>query len=122
MPFQFNQILHCLPLQTVVANKLAVGDVAFIHNHWMFISETEARQDMVQPQNFVITDFDTASSYVLPDERIDIIQRDLLDRSKIDALVKKLVDERAEWERIRAEMDNEDDDPWDGQGSTPDYE
>lgn len=108
MSFRLQDVIDCLPRQVVIADQLVVGDVAFVHNHWSFVIGTKS-EDMAQKENFAIESADGIRSYVLPSHEIEVIQRSLLDRNKIDALLMKLANEKAENERIRAEQDREED-------------
>lgn len=95
------KIFSCLPSVGIMACDVRQGDVAFINNHWMFVSHYEHDTKMYQKNNFLIHDFDQSTSYVEKNEMIRIIQRDLLDRLKINTLIGRIKAEEKKLQDIR---------------------
>jgi hypothetical protein len=108
MSFRFQQVIDCLPRQTVIANELAIGDVAYVHNIWHLVSSTH-HEDMVQKADFAIESVDGWKAYVLPNDEVEVVQRGLLNPDKIALLLKQLADEKTEYERLMAEQNDEED-------------
>jgi hypothetical protein len=107
MSFRYEQVLDCLPCQTVVATDILVGDVAFLHGRWYLVSAIIGQTDMRQSNNYEVDSVDGTHSYFESKDEVEVLRRDLLDRDKVDALVQKLAEEKAEYDRIQAEQEKE---------------
>lgn len=103
-----NDLFDLFPVEQVKASELVQGDIANIHQRWMCIyssfTEKKYREDT---QTVISLGSFGGIGYLPPDHMITIIQRSIIDQTKVKKLVAMHEAEELEREQWRLEEERE---------------